>query len=224
MTQGVRIRRARLRLKLTQIGLADLIGVHQSSVAYWESDKTRPRAGTLLQLAETLDVAPEWLEFGSSFGSGEAQIPVVGALLQGAVQRPTSNSQAGNGESISTHLDGSRLVSVRIADDSLAPAYQQGDFVLGPLLSGQDMSQARGRDSVVQYWDGRFTLKRLDLDEIGNGSGSDLGSGGLHGEWREIAWCMPVEWVRRDVPGTPAVTNSQDSANPVQNRALEVVT
>ena len=224
MTQGVRIRRARLGLKLTQIGLADLIGVHQSSVAYWESDKTRPRAGTLLQLAEALDVAPEWLEFGSSFRSGEAQIPVVGVLLAGAAQRPNGSSKRGNNESISTHLDGSRLVSVRIADDSLAPAYQLGDFVLGPLLSGEDMIQARDRDSVVQYWDGRFTLKRLELGEIGRGGGSDLGPAGLTGEWREIAWCMPVEWVRRNVPGAPAITNSQESDESIKIRELEAVT
>jgi len=136
MAQGKRIREARHRLKLTQIGLADRIGVHQSSVAYWESGKTRTRSATLLTLAMALDVAPEWLEFGSNFGTSDAQIPVVGALLRGTVRRPKESATAGYDESISAGLDGSGMVAVRVSDKSLEPAYCKGDVVMGPLLSG----------------------------------------------------------------------------------------
>ena len=136
MAQGKRIREARHRLKLTQIGLADRIGVHQSSVGYWESGKTWTRSATLLTLAMPLDVAPEWLEFGSNFGTTDAQIPVVGALLRGTVRRPKESATAGYDESISAGLDGSGMVAVRVSDKSLEPAYCKGDVVMGPLLSG----------------------------------------------------------------------------------------
>jgi len=56
------------------------------------------------------------------------------------------------------------MVAVRVSDNSLEPAYCQGDVVMGPLLSGNDMTKAKGRDSVIQYWDDRFTLKRLGCD------------------------------------------------------------
>jgi transcriptional regulator with XRE-family HTH domain len=124
MTQGKRIREARHRLQLTQIDLADRIGVHQPSVAYWESGKTRPRSATLLTLALALDVAPEWLEFGSSFSASDTQIPVVGALSKGAVSRPKGSEPDGSEESVTAGLDGSAMVAVRVSDDSLEPARQ----------------------------------------------------------------------------------------------------
>ena len=124
MTQEKRIREARHRLQLTQIDLADRIGVHQSSVAYWESGKTRPRSATLLTLALALDVAPEWLEFGSSFSASDTQIPVVGALSKGAVSRPKGSEPDGSEESITAGLDGTAMVAVRVSNDSLEPARQ----------------------------------------------------------------------------------------------------
>lgn len=222
MTQGERIRGARHRLKLTQVGLADRIGVHQSSVAYWESGKTRPRSATLLDLATALDVAPEWLEFGSSFGASEAQIPVVGALLHGALRRPKSSTPTGTAESVSARMDGARMVAVKISDNSLEPAYHKGDFVLGPLLSGGDMVNAAGRDCVVQFWDGRFNLKRLGSDSSDGGIGKTAVGVDLS-ELQEVAWCMPVEWIHRPIPGNQDV--SDQVAEPGQlERKLEAVT
>jgi transcriptional regulator with XRE-family HTH domain len=124
MTQEKRIREARHRLQLTQIDLADRIGVHQSSVAYWESGKPRARSATLLTLALALDVAPEWLEFGSSFSASDTQIPVVGALSKGAVSRPKGSDPDGSEESVTAGLDGSAMVAVRVSDDFLEPAHQ----------------------------------------------------------------------------------------------------
>ena len=222
MTQGERIRGARHRLKLTQVGLADRIGVHQSSVAYWESGKTRPRSAALLDLATALDVAPEWLEFGSSFGASEAQIPVVGALLHGAVRRPRSSTPDGTAESVAARMDGGRMVAVKISDNSLEPAYHKGDFVLGPLLSGGDMVKAAGRDCVVQFWDGRFNLKRLGSDSSAGGFGKTAVAVDLS-RLQEIAWCMPVEWIHRPIPENR--NNSDQVGVPGQSeRTLEAVT
>ena len=200
MSHGVRIRKARQRLNLTQAGLADLVSVHQSSVAYWEGEKTRPRVATLRQLAEVLKVAPEWLEFGANFGPAETQIPVLGALSRDSARNPRQANQRGAGESLSAFLDGTRLVSVRIADDSLNPAYCCDDHVLGPLLSGEDVYLAAGRDAVVQYWDGRFILTRLALAPAGAARAAGSGPS----EAGKIAWCMPVEWIRRAAPEGPA--------------------
>ena len=222
MSQGERIRGARHRLKLTQIGLADRIGVHQSSVAYWESGKTRPRSATLLDLATALDIAPEWLEFGSSFSASEAQIPVVGAVLHGAGRRPTSSTPHGTAESVSARMDGARMVAVKISDNSLEPAYHKGDFVFGPLLSGGDMVKAAGRDCVVQFWDGRFNLKRLGSVSSDSGIGKTAVAVDLS-ELKEIAWCMPVEWIHRAIPENHE--GSELVAEPDQlERKLEAVT
>jgi len=213
MTQGKRIREARHRLQLTQIGLADRIGVHQSSVAYWESGKTRPRAATLLALAS------EWLEFGSSFGASDTQIPVVGALSKGS--RTKGSEPAGFDESITAGLDGAAMVAVRVSDHFLEPAYCQGDVVMGPLLSGNDMTKAAGRDNVVQFWDGRFTLKRPGCDPT---DASIAAQAVDLAKLEEIAWCMPVEWIHRPTPEARAISESGVAAAKEDQRELEAVT
>jgi hypothetical protein len=78
----------------------------------------------LLTLALALDVAPEWLEFGSSFSASDTQIPVVGALSKGAVSRPKGSEPDGSEESITAGLDGTAMVAVRVSNDSLEPARQ----------------------------------------------------------------------------------------------------
>lgn len=48
---------ARKRLGLTQTQLASIIGVDQSTVALWESGKTKPRVSLLPKVAEILQVS-----------------------------------------------------------------------------------------------------------------------------------------------------------------------
>ncbi len=55
---GHLIRTAREAANLTQLGLAQRLGVTQTAVSYWESGKRTPAIDDLLNLADTLGVPP----------------------------------------------------------------------------------------------------------------------------------------------------------------------
>lgn len=56
MTYGERIRRGREAKALTQEELAEALGVSRQAVSKWEGDLSRPAAGKLVLLSETLEI------------------------------------------------------------------------------------------------------------------------------------------------------------------------
>ena len=56
LSLGKTICELRKQKQYRQADLADRLGIHQTLVARWDSDKTRPRRKTLERLAEALDV------------------------------------------------------------------------------------------------------------------------------------------------------------------------
>lgn len=63
-TIAERIRHARSRLGLPQVGLARLVGIHRLTVNSWESGQNKPRLTTLYRLAPILGVPASWLIAG----------------------------------------------------------------------------------------------------------------------------------------------------------------
>ncbi|MFV4846612.1 LexA family protein [Edwardsiella tarda] len=61
-----RIRSRRVQLGITQQALAKRLGVSRVSVTKWESGTTKPDGENLHQLASILQVATEWILYGSS--------------------------------------------------------------------------------------------------------------------------------------------------------------
>jgi len=49
----------------TQTWLSEQVGVTQTAVSYWASDKRQPELGMAAKIAEALNVEPGWLAFGS---------------------------------------------------------------------------------------------------------------------------------------------------------------
>ena len=56
MTYGERIRQEREAKGLTQEELAEALGVSRQAVSKWEGDLSRPAAGKLILLSETLEI------------------------------------------------------------------------------------------------------------------------------------------------------------------------
>ena len=64
-TSAARIHRSRTFAKLTQVALADKVGVQRSAVGQWEQVVgTRPSAANLCRVAEITHVRFEWLATG----------------------------------------------------------------------------------------------------------------------------------------------------------------
>jgi transcriptional regulator with XRE-family HTH domain len=69
VTINQRIKRRREALKISQAGLARLMGVSTQSVQQWESngpDRTTPRRTKRAKLATVLKTTEDWLEFGDT--------------------------------------------------------------------------------------------------------------------------------------------------------------
>lgn len=61
LTMGKAIRKARRAAKLTQIAVAEAVGVEQGTVSQWEADQHRPSIDRLLSLADLLNCHPSEL-------------------------------------------------------------------------------------------------------------------------------------------------------------------
>lgn len=66
-----RIREARRHVKMTQDALAKRIGLTKATISQWESGTTTPNGKNLINLAEALNVSPEWLLTGKGSESKE---------------------------------------------------------------------------------------------------------------------------------------------------------
>lgn len=65
VSMGDRIREARKRAGLSQVDLAEKVGVTQPAVANWESGVHDPRRLMLAKIAEALNVSLDWLGSGA---------------------------------------------------------------------------------------------------------------------------------------------------------------
>ncbi|MEO5619690.1 MAG: helix-turn-helix domain-containing protein [Cypionkella sp.] len=83
-TFGDRLEAARAAADLSQEGLAERLGVRDTTVAAWEADEWEPRGNRLQMLAGMLNVSLMWLMTGRGAGLGgpidEAALP-LGARL-----------------------------------------------------------------------------------------------------------------------------------------------
>ncbi|ELB6473775.1 helix-turn-helix transcriptional regulator [Salmonella enterica] len=66
-----RIREARSISKMTQDALAKRLKLTKSTISQWESGMTTPNGKNLINLAEALNVSPEWLLTGVAPGTKE---------------------------------------------------------------------------------------------------------------------------------------------------------
>ncbi len=174
MTLGMRIKQTRKRLEMSQRVLGRAIGVDQSSVAGWESDRARPRPRHLQALAQTLSVTAAWLAYGV-VESGP--LPLIASLGDGGRIFEAGRRPAGG------------PVAVRVDSPDLMPVYYPGDLLIGQCREPGSPWLAGRVDTVLGFRDGRALLLRC-----GAWPGCQprfLVAG------QELIWCLPVAWVRR---------------------------
>lgn len=74
MSLGVRLKQARQKKNLTQEELADLVGIKQQAVQRIEAGKVKSTS-YIVQLAQALDVSPQWLALGEETVAAPTPIP-----------------------------------------------------------------------------------------------------------------------------------------------------
>ena len=127
---GIRLRKAREQKSLTQVGLAETLGVSQSAVAQWESGRSVPSRAMALRIQKLLGIsptAPEDEERTLSrrpFGR-RPRLPVVGSPVPGDEERILVD-ETPRGE-ILEDIKGAKAVYVR--GRAMEPRYYAGEVV-----------------------------------------------------------------------------------------------
>ena len=140
---GDRIRRLRKSLGLTQVKLAQMLGIKAPSVVQWESDKTNLSGENLLNAAKLFGVTPDYILYGGEIEQSAApnmemaqpdihRIPVISYVQAGVWTAPNEIRECdGNMAYITTDLElGERAFAIVIRGNSMEPEFTEGDLVL----------------------------------------------------------------------------------------------
>lgn len=160
MSIGKKIRRLRETAKLSQIELANILGVSDKAVSTWEMDKKTPRMGTLQSLADYFGVSKSYLIEDSQPDIPQGfqpvpsmkKIPRVGRIACGTPILAEENVE--EYDSVPEHWKADfTLICV---GDSMAPKIQDGDLV----AIKQQETVENGQIAAVLI-DNEATLKRV---------------------------------------------------------------
>ena len=163
---GERIRRLRKSLGLTQVKLAQMLGIKAPSVVQWESDKTNLSGENLLNAAKLFGVTPDYILYGGEIEQSAApnmemaqpdihRIPVISYVQAGVWTAPNEIRECdGNMAYITTDLDlGDRAFAIVIRGNSMEPEFTEGDLVLidpdEPLHPGDFVVAKNGEEEAT---------------------------------------------------------------------------
>ncbi|MFM5248099.1 LexA family protein [Aeromonas caviae] len=163
---GDRIRRLRKSLGLTQVKLAQMLGIKAPSVVQWESDKTNLSGENLLNAAKLFGVTPDYILYGGEIEQSAApnmemaqpdihRIPVISYVQAGVWTAPNEIRECdGNLAYITTDLElGERAFAIVIRGNSMEPEFTEGDLVLidpdEPLHPGDFVVAKNGEEEAT---------------------------------------------------------------------------
>lgn len=138
-TIGMRIRKRRKELRLTQAALGVKIGVKGGAISQWEDDKTNPKGDNLLSLARALQCSPEHILYGEDSASNvvpapsdSRMIPILSYVQAGEWTKESSiRNLEGDIDYIQTNLDLSDAAfTLIIKGRSMEPEFNEGDAVV----------------------------------------------------------------------------------------------
>lgn len=200
-TVGLRIKEARKALQLSQVSLARLVGVDQSTVALWETDKTQPREDKLQDVARVLFLTPEYMRYGSgpAIDAPGRTIPVIGYIGAGnevhklagkSVQETPAPPRSDPSDPVPT-------AALIVKGNSMWPVYRDGDMLFYDDKQRAKPADMVGTECVVQVRGGAMVVKR-----IMSGSRKNLFTLSSYNapEIKDVAieWAAPILWVRRN--------------------------
>lgn len=126
-----KFRQLRKEKKISQAVLAERLGVSQTAVSQWETNKNYPDVNTIKELAEIYSVTTDYLlNVDTSKLKRDNEIIVYNSVPSG-VEWANIQDRFGFEEIGSKYLDsGKDFIGFRITDDNYIPVFQPDDILI----------------------------------------------------------------------------------------------
>lgn len=158
------LKAARKAKRLTQIEVANIIGLSQSSYSYWENSDVKIEPSALSKLAELFGVTVDYLIGVNDNPQASISIPVLGAVPAGIPLEAVEEIVDWEEIPAAMTAGGREYFALQVTGDSMWPDYLEGDVVIvrkSPICESGDV--------CVVYVNGYdATLKQVKLSEDGS--------------------------------------------------------
>ncbi len=151
----------RLRAKMNQSDLAEILNVERSTISRWESGTSSPPMGMIERLSEIFDVSFDVL-MGKETQEEYIRIPVLGEVQAGLPTQAVQDVLSYEYISSEMAKDG-EYFALRIRGDSMSPRMTEGDIVI--VKRQQDIKS--GEIAVVMVGNDDATVKKIARHEDG---------------------------------------------------------
>lgn len=154
-----RLKTARKKAGLSQIALAEKLGLSQQAVGKWETNRSTPDPSTLSKIADICATSSDYLLGREepprpAVASGEVQVPVVGTVKAGYGALAFQEDYGAEPANVRNPADYFYLV---VTGDSMEPRIHSGDLA----LVRRQKTVESGELAVVLIEGEEGTLKRV---------------------------------------------------------------
>ena len=158
------LKAARKAKKLTQIEVANAIGLSQSSYSYWENNDAKIESSALSKLADMFGVTVDYLIGASDNPQNSISVPVLGAVPAGIPLEAIEDVLDWEEIPASMCAGGREYFALRVTGDSVWPDYLEDDVVIV-----RKSPTCESGDVCVVYVNGYdATLKQVKIQEDGS--------------------------------------------------------
>ena len=150
-------RQLRKERNLSQANLAERLGVSQTAVSQWETDKNYPDINTIKQLADIYSVTTDYLLGVDSSRLKKDNEIVVYTRVPAGVEWANIEERAGYEElGIKMLENGKTYVGFKVSDDEMAPVFLKDDVLIIEVRDNCEdgeiaLVQVSGYDAEIKY-------------------------------------------------------------------------
>lgn len=151
-------RKLRKEINLSQAQLADMLGVSQTAVSQWETDKNYPDVSTIKTLAEIFCVSTDYLLGVNASRVKDANEVVVYTRIPAGVEWANNIDRDGF-EEVSPKLmgNGRDFIGYKLEDNHLRPAFIKDDILIVELTDHCEdgdlvLAQLSDQDAEIHYY------------------------------------------------------------------------
>lgn len=150
-------RQLRKEHNLSQANLAERLGVSQTAVSQWETDKNYPDINTIKQLADIYSVTTDYLLGVDSSRLKKDNEIVVYTRVPAGVEWANIEERAGYEElGVKMLENGKTYVGFKVSDDEMAPVFLKDDVLIVEVRDNCEdgeiaLVQVSGYDAEIKY-------------------------------------------------------------------------